>query len=106
MAANRNGRVIYLDAAGTYNALFDAKQFVTIDFVLVYDTTNAENGTLTLYNNTVATDATRQIGVFSVIGIESEQFTLGPGEMVPPDSFSGLTAVLAGAHAFAWIYVG
>jgi hypothetical protein len=102
MAANRNGRVIYLDAPGTYTALYDAKEFVQLDFVLVYAPTNAT--TLTLYAN-AAVVATAQLGVFAAAVGESEQFTLSPGEMVPPDSFQGLTAVLAGAGSFAWIYV-
>lgn len=105
MSANRIGRVIYLDAAGTYNALYDAKEFVDLEMVVLTDTTASETGTLTLYANIVATDDTKNIGSFSVVGIASDQFSFPWRADMAPMSSAGLTAVLAGAHAKAWIYV-
>jgi hypothetical protein len=111
--------VIYLDAPGTYNALYDSKEFVDMEMVLVY-TPASTVATLTLYAATVVTDDTANIGQFAnaagVTGAETEQFSIPwaadmsplsqPGKVSDGGTvMGGLSAVLAGAGAKAWIYV-
>ena len=104
MAANRNGRVIFLDAAGTYNALYDAKEFVTISLIIL-TSTGAAAGQLQLYANIVATDATKQIVNVVTAANSSDNWSFAASTVAPPDSFAGLTAVLTGANSLAFIYV-
>ena len=88
MAANRIGRVIYLDAPGTYNALYDAKEFVDLEMVVVLAGTDTTPTTLTLYASTVATDDTKNIGQFAVAGARSSlpalQHWILLGLLLPP----------------------
>ncbi len=102
MALNRNGRILYFDAPGTYLAVFAAKEFVRLDEVQLVAAGAA--ATMDIYADPAATATKKIISLAAAInGID--EFIIASDETKVPDSMNGLTVVIAGAGATAFIWL-
>lgn len=104
MALNRNGRVLYLDASGTYNAIFPAGTPVRLDEVRLIGGSDA--ATLTLYAAATAVAGTEIAILKTALANEVDDFVIASDETKVPDCYwSGFTAVLSGTSAKAFIWL-
>lgn len=104
MAANRRGRLIYLDGPGTYIGLLEADVNITLSYVRIR-TDGKHDVTLSIYAGQSITDPVALLADYKVAGEDHlYQEGFGHSEETTPDSLNGISVVLEGEGARAYIY--
>lgn len=103
MALNRTGRILYIDAPATHAAIFAAGESVRISAARLVGGSDA--ATLTIYADPTNTAGT-EIGILKTAAAnEVDDLFPASSEDVVPDSRNGLTVVLSGTSAKAFIWL-
>lgn len=103
MAAFRKGRLIYIDAPGTYEGLLESDVSVTLCYVRIR-TDGKHDAVLAIYGGQEI-DPMNLLTDYEITGEDKiYQEGFGHSEETSPDSDKGMSVVLTGEGARAYIY--